>query len=241
MGSVGNTIQGLDKRWVDFADWSLKGNTDAFNEYYEKSQREFAQMMLDAGAFGDENISVEEAQQRLDWIYAEKLSYNYDDNVARYPHTPAVGLARWKNGAWAKGYGDSREAFDKMYGISDFIDNNPQLQFNSNDNLYRGLRTTDSELRQLYSALENGDMINMRGLSSWTVESGVADRFTETTLVGKSNPNTVVFVDTTKGRRRAMPYPYSMQDEVLVSGNVNYQILGIEKRGKNYYVKVKQK
>ena len=117
MGSVGNKPQGLDKRWVDFANWDLHGNTDAFNEYFRNSQKEFAQMMIDAGAFGDEDISVDDANMNLDWNYAESMTYDSDINANLFPHTPAVGLGRWKNGAWVKGYGDSREAFDDMYGI----------------------------------------------------------------------------------------------------------------------------
>ena len=246
MGSVGESksTKGLTLDWVDWSgkitseeDWSKSNIT---REQERARLAEYTQMLRDNGAFGDWDISDKDAQSGMEWEWSEGMSYNFDANNAKYPQVPAVGLARWQAGAWAKGYGDDRQAFDKMYGISKFIDSHPNMQLNTNEPLYRGIRTTDEGLTQLKQAMQNGDTIDMRGPSSWSSFRGMAEQFTHTSIVGEGNPHSVVFVDTTKGLRNAIPYPFSGQAEVLTSASARYKISNIHERDGITYVVVQQ-
>ena len=247
MGSVGKgaTSSGLPLRWVEFEEGAIDQNGDwtesnASRDEIFESQKEFAQMLIDTGAFGSEQISADEAAKAMDYRYYHQMSYDFDSNNDKLPKTPAVGLSRWKAGAWAKGYGSDRQSFDKMYGISNYIDSNPSIQLNTDNNLYRGVKSTSAGLQALRNAFANGDMISMNGPSSWTSMKGMAEQFTHTSLVEPDNYHRVVFIDTTKGRRNAIPYPFSMQAEVVASGSAKYKVVDIEDKGGVTYVKVKQ-
>ena len=144
MGAVGKVAEnGLPLSAVEFGtsldadgNWTKNGlGANEFNEKYKNDQSKFVQSLMDSGAFGDGDISLQDAILNMDWRYAETLGYDFDENNEKYPKTPAVGLARWKMGAWEKGYGDDRQAFDKMYGISNYIDKHPSMQLNTNNNL----------------------------------------------------------------------------------------------------------
>ena len=250
MGSVGKSeASGLPLKWVEFGtlldsegNWADdSGNASEFNARYVKEKNDFTQMLMDTNAFGGEDISLEDAVQNMDWRYAETLGYDFDANNEKYPKTPAVGIARWKMGAWEKGYGNDREAFDKMYGISSYIDKNPSVQLNTDNQLYRGVKSSEQGIQLLRDAMKNGDSISMNGPSSWTSMRGMAEQFTQTSLVSPNdNYKRVVFIDTTKGRRNAMPYPFSGQAEVISSGSSRYKVIDIEDKGGVTYVKVKQ-
>lgn len=250
MGAVGKLIasSGLPLSYVEFGtaldeegNWTKGG--DSSHEGYQKALAEFTQKMLDTGAFGAEKLSLEDAMENMDFTYAEKLGYDFDENNDMYPKIPAVGLARWKNGAWEKGYGTDRQVFDNMYGISKYIDSNPSIQLNTNNQLYRGVKSSDEGLQSLRDAFKNGDSISMNGVSSWTSMKPMAEQFTQTSLVSPSGGkvNRVIFIDTTKGQRKAMPYPFSGQAEVLSSGSAKYTITNIEEKDGVHYVTVKQK
>lgn len=251
MGSTGKSVNnenvGLPIDWVEYFGVDENGDwgKDVDDDLYRERQRQYAQMLLDAGAFDGDTDDLETAILNINGrsfsFYAHKMTYDWDENLRVLPHTPAVGLARWQNGAWVKGYGSSRQEFDNIYGISSFIDKNPQLQLNTNNTLYRGLRTTENRIQDLYNAMKNKDEISMNGLSSWTSMKKMAEQFTQTTLVGQNNDKLVVFQDETKGRRKAMPYPLSGQAEVLSSGSSRYKIKNIEEKGGIYYVTVTQK
>ena len=248
MGSagIGKTSQGLPLEWVEWdggidehGNWtSTENNT---REYVRERIGEYGQMLRDNGAFGDWQMSEDEMKNGLEWEWSEVLGYDYDENNNKYPKVPAIGLARWQNGIGAKGYGDSRSEFDKMYGISKFIDAHPNMQLNTNNNLYRGVKASEEGLSQLKQAYANGDTIDMRGLSSWTSMRGMAEQFTQTSLVEpQGNIKPVVFVDTTKGLRKSIPYPFSRQAEVLTSASAKYKITDIRERDGITYVIVQQ-
>ena len=248
MGGIGkNSNTGLPLSWVEFSggidkDGNWDDSGDHTSEYHNKRLSDFTTLLESTGAFGDWNISHDDAMSGMDWEFAETLSYDFDANNNKYPKVPAVGIARWKNGAWEKGYGTDRQAFDNMFGISDYIDSNPSIQLNTNNNLYRGVKSSDAGIQSLKDAFANGDSISMNGLSSWTSMKPMAEQFTHTSLVepgGSYKP--VVFIDTTKGRRNAMPYPFSMQAEVLSSGSSRYNITNIEEKDGVTYVSVNQK
>lgn len=251
MGAVGkvNESSGLPLSSVEFGttldadgNWTNDElSANEFNAKHKNDQLKFVQLLMNTGAFGNEQMSVDDAIQNMDWVYAESLGYDFNENNEKYPKIPAVGIARWKNGAWEKGYGDDRQAFDKMYGISNYIDKNPAVQLNTDNNLYRGVKSSDQGIADLKNAFKNGDMVSMNGLSSWTSMRGMAEQFTHTSLVEPSNGyKPVIFIDTTKGRRNAMPYPFSGQAEVLSSGSARYKITGIEEKDGVTYVTVKQ-
>ena len=238
--------KGLSVDWVEYdgvdenGDWKEDYISD---DEYRKKQIEYADILKNAGAFGDEYIDTQTAVKNLDWKYDSQMKYDWQHNLDALPHTPAVGLARWKNGAWVKGYGDkmnAREEFDKIYGISDFIDKNPSVQLNTNNPLYRGVRSTSFDILYLNNAKDNGDLISMDGPSSWSSMKGMAEQFTQTSLVGRDNDVFVVFKDITKGQRNAIPYPLSRQAEVIASGSSRYKVLDVERNGDIYYVTVKQ-
>lgn len=162
------------------------------------------------------------------------------------------GLTAYEKGANDSGYGDGPDArikFDKKYGISDFIDKNEEINFNDKAKLYRGLTTT----KEFIDNLKNGDIVDMCGLSSWSVDKGVAHSFVENSLVQDGNEK-VIFVDETKGKRKAMIYPFSssergwlgngsinsVQAEILYSGNANFKVKNIRKNGGITYVEVEE-
>ena len=251
MGAVGksNETAGLPLSTVEFGtpldaggnwtDSELSGE-EADNKY-RSDQANFVQALMDSGAFGDEQLSAQDALMNMEWKYVSALGYDFDANNEKQPQTPAVGLARWKMGAWQKGYGTDRQAFDKIYGISNYIDKHPSIQLNTNNNLYRGVKSTEQGIQELKDAMTSGDKVSMNGPSSWTSMRGMAEQFTKTSLVTpSSNYKPVVFIDTTKGIRNAMPYPFSAQAEVISSGSARYSVVGIEEKGGVTYVTVKQ-
>lgn len=249
MGSVGgsnNSTRGLPLDWVEWdggidsnGDWTDTENST--REYMRQRMAEYGQMLKENGGFGNWNVSDEDIVNGIEWEWSEKLGWDYEANNNAYPQVPGVGLARWQNGVGEKGYGDDRQAYDRMYGISRFIDNTPQMQLNTNNNLYRGVKASEQGLLDLRQAMANGDTIDMRGLSSWSSMRGMAEQFTQTSWVEpKGTIKPVVFVDTTKGIRNAIPYPFSRQAEVLVSGTTKYKISNIQEREGITYVTVYQ-
>ena len=157
------------------------------------------------------------------------------------------GFKRYDLGATPLGYGKghgTRIEFDKKYGISEFIDNNPDMQYNGGT-LYRGMKVTAKDRKALDTALKTGDTIDMRGVSSWTTYSHIADDFAHNSLQGKTNKNLVIFIDETKGTRKAMMFPYSSkhltpQFEVIQSGSCRFKVTGIEEKDGIAYVRVEQ-
>lgn len=157
------------------------------------------------------------------------------------------GFKRYDLGATPLGYGKghgTRIEFDKKYGISEFIDNNPDMQYNGGT-LYRGMKVTAKDRKALDTALKTGDTIDMRGVSSWTTYGHIADDFAHNSLQGKANKNLVIFIDETKGTRKAMMFPYSSkhltpQFEVIQSGSCRFKVTGIEEKDGIAYVRVEQ-
>lgn len=248
MGSKGtaNSPSGLGLNWVEWdggidenGNWATPENDTEV--YSDERKTVYTKLLKDNGAFGDWDITDVDAQDGMEWEWAERQGYDFQANNDRYPKVPAVGLARWKMGAWAKGYGDNRQAFDDVYGISKFIDKAKSMHLNTNNNLYRGVKANAEGVEQLRRAMQNGDTISMNGLSSWSSMRGMAEQFTRTSLVEPSGQiKPVVFVDTTKGARNSIPYPYSGQAEVLSSGTTRYTVQDISEREGITYVIVQQ-
>ena len=167
------------------------------------------------------------------WKYAEKGSI-------------VDGFNRYNLGATEDGYGKGkgkRLEFDQEFGISEFIDSHPEIQYNGGT-IYRGVKSNKSGISELKKALKNGNTISMRGLSSWSTEEYVADDFTKYSLRGSSKSTPVIFIDEGDRQRQAIPFPYSStgfepQYEVLYSGNVSFKVMGIEEKDGVYYVTVK--
>lgn len=242
MGSTGTTSSGLSVDWVDFGyTVDSEGGWGEYrgNDEYRQRQLDYTQMLMDAGAFGSTDMTLEQAMQNLTFFYGEGMSYDFDANYRDNPKTVAVGLGRWGMGAWEKGYGSDREAFDKMYGLSRFIDSHPSIQLNTNLPVYRGVKSSEEGVRDLVRAYTEGRPISMRGLSSWTSMKPMAEQFTQTSLVEQGSKR-VVFKDVTTGIRKAIPYPMSGQNEVLSSGSARYHITDIKREGDVIYVTVKQ-
>lgn len=248
MGSKGtaNAPSGLGLDWVEWDGGVDENGNWTYAEYDGESSLSerkeiYTKMLKENGALGDWEISDRDLQDGMDWEWSEGQGYSFQANNDRYPKVPAVGLARWQMGAWAKGYGDDRQAFDEMYGISKFIDKAKSMHLNTNNNLYRGVKANAEGVEQLRRAMQNGDTISMNGLSSWSSMRGMAEQFTRTSLVEPSGQiKPVVFVDTTKGTRNSIPYPYSRQAEVLASGTTRYTIQNIREREGITYVTVQQ-
>ena len=248
MGSVGvgNSSNGLPLDWVEWdggidSDGNWTDTENSTREYMRNRIGQYADMLKQNGGFGKWDISEDEAKNGLEWEWSEGMTYDYEANNNMYPKVPAVGLARWQMGAWEKGYGSDREAFDKTYGISSFIDKANSMHLNTNNNLYRGVKATEDGVAQLRNAMINGDNISMNGPSSWSSMKGMAEQFTQTSLVNpKGEIKPVVFVDTTKGVRNSIPYPFSGQAEVLASGNTRYKITNIQEKEGITYVTVHQ-
>lgn len=249
MGSRGtsNSASGIGLDWVEWdggidenGNWATPTNE---SENYETERKDFYTKMLSQnGAFGDWELTDREKRRGMDWEWAETMGYDFQENYEMYPRVPAVGLARWQMGAWEKGYGEDRQAFDREYGISKFIDNAKSMHLNTNNNLYRGVKANAEGIEQLRNAMANGDTISMNGLSSWSSMRGMAEQFTRTSLVSPSSGQIkpLVFVDTTKGVRNSIPYPYSRQAEVLSSGTTRYTVQNIREREGITYVIVQQ-
>jgi hypothetical protein len=158
-------------------------------------------------------------------------------------------FVRWEQGATPGGYGKGKGArlkFDLETGLSDFINNNTDLHYNGGT-LFRGLMTSQKGIKDLYSALKNGEAISMRGPSSWTTKIGVANTFTEYSL--RKSTHKVVFIEEGEHLRNAIPFPYSstihsagmLQNEVLYSGRAEFDILDISEEEGVYYVKVRER
>ena len=248
MGSKGtaNAPSGLGLDWVEWnggvdsnGDWAIPvDGTEAFDRQRKET---YTKMLKENGAFKGWELSEDDMIDGMDWEWSARQGYDFQANYDRYPKVPAVGLARWQMGAWAKGYGTDRQAFDDVYGISKFIDKAKSMHLNTNNNLYRGVKANAEGVEQLRRAMQNGDTISMNGLSSWSSMKGMAEQFTRTSLVEPSGQiKPVVFVDTTKGTRNSIPYPYSRQAEVLASGTTRYTVSDIREREGITYVTVQQ-
>lgn len=132
-----------------------------------------------------------------------------------------------------------KKGFDENHKISDTIDKNPDLWTNYNKPLYRGVSTNNDRLQQL----KKGSIISMNGLSSWSSEKNIADRFTTSSLV-KSGNIPLVFIDKSKKHDKTLFYPYSSalglntQYEYVQSGSKQYKVNDIRKEGDVYYAEV---
>lgn len=138
------------------------------------------------------------------------------------------GLALYVYGAGA--YGKEREdrkAFDERYGISKFIDANSDVWKKDSKPLYRGLNLTKKDVKELTP----GKMMNFLGVSSWSEDRGVSERFLETSFV-KKGPQKVLFIDEDKDRKKAMAYPLARVDdkEILQSGSKNFRIKDVKEK-----------
>ena len=173
----------------------------------------------------------------------KKIANSRPDSYS-VPGTLSAGLSAFYHGANPSGYGrgkDARIKWDEQYGFSNMIDNHPELQFNSNSTIYRGIRLSGGSIKDLYKAFNSGSTIDFRGPSSWTADKAVAEMFLSGTLVGQANKNLTIFEDVTRGRRNAMPFNHGLDSELLYSGTSRFHIVGIEQDEKGvYHVKVRQ-
>lgn len=149
---------------------------------------------------------------------------------------------------YGKNKGD-RKKFDEKHGLSKFIDDNNDVHYSSDKTLYRGVSSTKS----LAKKLKPGDKISMNGLSSWTEDEYTGKEFLNTSLV-KRGKTKILFVDKTKGTRKAMINPFSSsnnkygldvgaenQFEVVYSGSAEFTVKNVKEEGDIYYVEVESK
>lgn len=185
--------------------------------------------------------------QSHSYVDYDDFKKSYTDYYNEYAEKGSVidGLNIYHNGAAKTGYGKAkgaRKELDEKYGLSKFIDDNPDVHYNGGT-LYRGVKSNASQVKQIQKALESGGTIDMRGCSSWTTQEYIAKDFCENSLKGSASAKHVVFVEEGNKERNAMPYPYSstgfmIQNEVLYSGTTKFKPLKIEEKDGTMYVYV---
>ena len=251
-----------------FNDYMFKNHPEAFGDVdalkrriQENYRRKFNSQMYmiendpDAIALGYKYCDIDDylnADFRKQLYLVPRFEDYYKHALAEYGHEYADSgsimnsLFRYNIGATPDGYGKGKGArliFDKETGLSDFIDNNPDVHYNGGT-LYRGLMTNGKGIKDLEKAMKNGEPLSMRGVSSWSTNKNIAKDFSENSLRKSKNP--VIFEDVSEGARNAMPFPYSSrgftpQHEVIYSGSAEFDILEIRKENNVTYVKVKQR
>lgn len=272
-GEVGGSAPtGLSSDYVkyenvaDFNKEILKRTPDAIGdkEEVDKACRELYQRrfgmrislaQMDDGADYYKEVSMQE-YLASDWQQQCVTYPSYDEYkkfmLEQFPQDIAApgstleGLQVYVGGASKYGYGrgkDARIKLDEKYHISEYIDNNPEIQYD-NGTVYRGVSSGVGQIKELQKALETGKPITMMGPSSWTVDKWVANEFTKYTLnKAKNGGQPVIFIDEGDHPRRAMPLPWSSkglmpQHEVLYSGTVDFQVKDIEEKDGVMYVRV---
>lgn len=185
--------------------------------------------------------------QAHSYVDYDDFKKSYTDYYNEYAEKGSVvdGLNIYHNGAAKTGYGkakDARKELDEKYGLSKFIDDNPDIHY-SGGTLYRGVKSNASQVKQIQKALESGGTIDMRGCSSWTTQEYIAKDFCENSLKGSASAKHVVFIEEGNKERNAMPYPYSstgfmIQNEVLYSGTAKFKPVKAEEKDGTMYVYV---
>lgn len=269
---MGDEYTGLDDNnnpvIAKFNDYMFKNHPEAFGDVgalkrriQENYRRKFNSQIYmiendpDAIALGYKYCGIDDylnADFRKQLYLVPRFEDYYKHALAEYGHEYADSgsimnsLFRYNIGATPDGYGKGKGArliFDKETGLSDFIDNNPDVHYNGGT-LYRGLMTNDKGIKDLEKAMTKGEPLSMRGVSSWSTNKNIAKDFSENSLRKSKNP--VIFEDVSEGARNAMPFPYSSrgftpQHEVIYSGSAEFDILEMQKENNVTYVKVKQR
>lgn len=222
----------LGAKWLDFSgsySSTWNPNTDE-----HKHALEWVEMLKEQGVV-DKNADAEDVNQYF-------VHYG-DYNISEYENAPygklAEGFVKYVEGATDRGYGKNRKAFDSKYGLSKFIDSHKQMQLSTDVPMYRGVRTSRKEVEMLEYAQKSKSPISMKGISSWTANEFMADKYTKATLDASGNIR-LVYKDVTKGQRNAMPWPHGGQHEVIYSDSARFDIVGIKKTKTGYEVKVKK-
>ena len=251
-----DNIQKLREQYYDMLkDVGVFGSDDAIDDGFKdmKQYKDNAQKRKEHEDYGwNEEVTADE-YLKLSLVDTYDVFMSDDElkkgliRVGNFPRGKiSLGehLHTYLYGANTNGYGrgaDARQDWDDVSGFSDFLKNNPQLHLNTNKPMYRGIRIGNKGLKDLQRALRNGDTIDFRGPSSWTLKENVAKSFTVMTLVGQRNQNRVIFENVTKGTHNAMPFLYGNDSEVIYSGKSKFSILSITQNDKgDYYVKVKE-
>lgn len=212
-------------------DLGIKIDDNKLKEYYEKKYRH------------KDRDSFEEYKDKLIHLQIQKEGGNISDaaDFQRYELQDMIknkilysdsgtfeALIRYVDGASPSGYGKRgkhpRKNFDDKYGISNFIDKNPYLNY-SDKPIYRGLTVT----KEFLDTLKKGDKVDMRGVSSWTANEKEAQLFLNGSLVQKGSEK-VIFENIEKNKKNTMIYPFSNQAEVLSSDTNKCKVVNIEER-----------
>lgn len=222
----------LGAKWLDFA--GSYSNTWNPNTDTHKRAIEYIEMLKKQGVV-NKKADAEDVHQYF-------IHYG-EYGVDKYKDAPygklAEGFVKYVEGATDKGYGDNKKAFDSKYGLSKFIDSHKQMQLSTNVPMYRGVRTSDKEVKMLQYAHKSKSPISMKGISSWTANKFMADGYTKATL-DSSGDIRLVYKDVTKGQRNAMPWPHGGQHEAIYSDSARFDIVSIDKTKTGYEVKVKK-
>jgi len=137
---------------------------------------------------------------------------------------------------------EERDADPSCVKVSEFIEENPDLQY-SGDALYRGVSATPELLEAIVVAEATGGTIDQAGVSSWTTDESVADDYCMVAR-GSTGGTEVMFIDRTSGTRSAMSVqnisPHGDEEaEVVYSRNAQFRVTSFEPtdytfRGKTY-------
>lgn len=211
---------GLGAEWLDFAgsygeDW----NPDV-NE--KERMREYIKIMQKEGIV-PKNAEIDKVQ--------DYLIHFGEYGISEWHEKTPYGLktemfARYAEGATKYGYGNDKRQFDIKYKMSDFIDNTKSMHLITDKSMYRGVRTSQKEVDMLKDMYKQNVPIKMDGLSSWTANEFMADKFTRGTLSASGNIP-LIYQDVTKGEHNAIPYPFSGQHEAIYSKNNKFKILSM--------------
>lgn len=224
---------GMGAEWLDFSG----SFGDNFDPNTDERQRAYEYLsVLQQNGVIPANADLEDARRYF--------RHYGDFDIEAYNSAPfgpkSEMFVKWAEGATERGYGDDKNAFDNKYGLSKFIDSHPNLQLNTNVAMYRGVRTSQGELNRLQQALSSKTSISMDGPSSWTAAERVANNFTKATLNPTGNVR-LVYKDVSKGKRKAIPYPYSGQKEAIYSRSARFDVLSIVNKGAWYEVEVRSR
>jgi hypothetical protein len=113
--------------------------------------------------------------------------------------------------------------------IEDFIEKSPKWE----GEIYRGANIPKETL----SSFKQGDIIDMKGVSSWTSNFDVADSYTYKT----TDPATIFHANGTKqGTSIRHLAHYEQEDEILVSTKARWSIEKIEKIEETTHIYLKE-
>lgn len=229
-----NKSSSVGAEWLDFAgsygkDWTPNIDT-------KQRAMEWIQQLKNVGVV-DKNVSNEDAQRYF--------THYGDYAIDEYENAPygklAEGFTKYTQGANERGYGkEGRRVFDQKYGLSKFIDSHKEMQLDTDISMYRGVRTNQKELELLQMAYKGKSEIGMKGISSWSANSHMADRFTKGTL-DASGDIRLIYKDVTKGQRPAMPWPHSGQHEAIYSSSARWNIISMKQTSWGWEVEVEMK